>query len=102
MYSRSNSDEISGENEDLSLLQSYKETWLNYVHAWGPGKMQSLEEINLRYLGEISYTKYWRSCIVTLPSNKTQEKNYSLLSLFLNSKSTNVIIYTRETTETKK
>lgn len=52
MYSRSNSDEISGENEDLSLLQSYKETWLNYVHAWGPGKMQSLDEINLRYLGE--------------------------------------------------
>lgn len=57
MYSRINSDDISGENEDLALLQSYKETWLNYVHAWGLVKMQNLEERNLRYLGEIFLDK---------------------------------------------
>lgn len=64
--------------------------------------MQNLEEINLRYLGENFQDKILEELHSYITIQRDTRKKYSLLSLFLNSKSTNVIIYTRETTETKK
>lgn len=64
--------------------------------------MQNLEEINLRYLGENFQDKILEELHSYITIQRDTRKKYSLLSLFLNSISTNVIIYTRETTETKK
>lgn len=64
--------------------------------------MQNLEEINLRYLRENFQDKILEELHSYITIQRDTRKKYSLLSLFLNSISTNVIIYTRETTETKK